>query len=80
MTKAITLGISTSFGGGRLLRIPFYDCTPSAETTNQLSDLADEVIRGGANVGGELVSGFEEQLANEYNSDAIGFAFINTRA
>jgi|TARA_B110000971_G_C19888994_1_gene444405 hypothetical protein len=63
MTKAITLGILTSFGSGRLLRIPFYDCTPSAETTNQLSDLADEVIRGGAYVGGELVGGFEEQLA-----------------
>jgi len=64
MTKAITLEILTSFGGGRLLRIPFYDCTPSAETANQLSDAADELIRGGAYVGGELVGGFEEQLAS----------------
>jgi hypothetical protein len=48
MTKAITLEILTSFGGGRLIRISFYDCTPPAETANQLSDAADEVIRAGA--------------------------------
>jgi len=47
-----------------LIRIPFYDCTPSSETANQLRDAADKVIRGGAYVGGELVSGFEEQLAS----------------
>ena len=47
-----------------MLRVPFYDCTPSAETANQLSDAANKVIRSGTYVGGELVNAFEEQLAS----------------
>ena len=47
-----------------MLKIPFYDCTPSSEHAEDLVDAAAGVIHGGAYVGGELVQGFEEQLSD----------------
>jgi dTDP-4-amino-4,6-dideoxygalactose transaminase len=47
-----------------VLRIPFYDCTPSLEHAQILVHAAEEVVRGGDYVGGELVQEFENQLSD----------------
>jgi len=47
-----------------MLKIPFYDCTPSSENAGDLVDAAAGVIRGGAYVGGEVVQEFEDKLGD----------------
>ena len=45
-----------------MLRVPFYDSSPSESLRTDLLDAASEVIAGGVYVGGDYVSTFEEQL------------------
>lgn len=45
-----------------MVRVPFYDSSPSESLRNDLLEAASEVIGGGVYVGGDYVSTFEKQL------------------
>ncbi len=47
-----------------MIRVPFFDCTPSESASNELERVASEVIKSGTYVGGQAVSEFEETFAH----------------
>jgi len=46
-----------------MLRVPFYDCTPSFDQLGVLMSTVESVIRGGQYVGGNWVENFESALS-----------------